>query len=165
MKYHFILFITLFVNGISFSQQPKAYHPDLESVTISSIHSAIQNHQLTCFNLITAYIDRIKKYNLSVKGQAPINAWSDLNPSVLTQAHQLDTSFKKTGRLSGPLHCIPIILKDNIDSFDTTTTSGSYALLGSQPVRDAFLVRRLRNAGAIILGKGAWTNLPGECLE
>ncbi|MCW8496071.1 amidase [Fluoribacter dumoffii] len=154
MKYHFILFITLFVNGISFSQQPKAYHPDLESVTISSIHSAIQNHQLTCFNLITAYIDRIKKYNLSVKGQAPINAWSDLNPSVLTQAHQLDTSFKKTGRLSGPLHCIPIILKDNIDSFDTTTTSGSYALLGSQPVRDAFLVRRLRNAGAIILGKG-----------
>lgn len=154
MKYHFILFITLFVNGISFSQQPKAYHPDLESVTISSIHSAIQNHQLTCFNLITAYIDRIKKYNLSVKGQAPINAWSDLNPSVLTQAHQLDTSFKKTGRLSGPLHCIPIILKDNIDSFDTTTTSGSYALLGSQPVRDAFLVRRLPNAGAIILGKG-----------
>lgn len=154
MKYHFILFITLFISGISFSQQPVAYSPDLESLTISSVHSAIQNHQLTCFDLITAYIDRIKKYNLSVESQAPLNVWSELNPSVLTQAHQLDTSFKKTGKFSGPLHCIPIILKDNIDSFDTTTTSGSYALLGSQPVRDAFLVRKLRNAGAIILGKG-----------
>ncbi|HAU3504135.1 TPA: amidase [Legionella pneumophila] len=154
MKYHFLLFITLFISGVSFSQQPKAYHPDLESITISSIHSAIQNHQLTCFDLITSYIDRIKKYNLSVKSQAPINAWSELNPSALAQAHQLDTSFKKTGRLSGPLHCISIILKDNVDSFDTTTTSGSYALLGSQPVRDAFLVSKLRNAGAIILGKG-----------
>lgn len=156
MKYLFILFILieLFISQISFSQQPETYQPDLESVTITSIHSAIQNHQLTCFDLITTYIDRIKKYNLSVKDHAPINALSELNPSALSQAHQLDTSFKRTGRISGQLHCIPIILKDNIDSFDTTTTAGSYALLGSQPVRDAFLVRKLRNAGAIILGKG-----------
>ncbi|BCA96864.1 amidase [Legionella antarctica] len=154
MKYLFILLITLLISRMSFSQQPKAYQPDLESVTIESILSAIQNHQLTCLDLVTAYINRIKKYNLSVQGQAPINALSELNPSALEHAYQLDTSFKKTGKISGPLHCIPIILKDNIDSFDTTTTSGSYALLGSQPVHDAFLVRKLRSAGAIIIGKG-----------
>lgn len=157
MKYLVFLFVlsTLFISRISFAQQPTAYQPDLESVTITSIHNAIQNHQFTCLNLVNTYIDRIKKYNLSVKDHAPINALSELNPSVLAQAHQLDISFEKTGRISGPLHCIPIILKDNIDSFDTTTTSGSYALLGSQPVHDAFLVRKLRSAGAIILGKGA----------
>ncbi|HAT2009263.1 TPA: amidase [Legionella pneumophila] len=155
MRYRFIalLLITLFFNRNSFSQQQKVYQPQLESATIRSIHHAIQNHQFTCFDLVTTYIDRIKKYNLSTKKFAPINAWSEINPSAIVQAQQLDASFKNTGLLSGPLHCIPVILKDNIDSFDTTTTSGSYALLGSQPVRDSFLVEKLRKAGAIILGK------------
>ncbi|MFO3104662.1 amidase [Legionella pneumophila serogroup 1] len=155
MRYRFIalLLITLFFNRNSFSQQQNVYQPQLESATIRSIHHAIQNHQFTCFDLVTTYIDRIKKYNLSTKKFAPINAWSEINPSAIVQAQQLDASFKNTGLLSGPLHCIPVILKDNIDSFDTTTTSGSYALLGSQPVRDSFLVEKLRKAGAIILGK------------
>ncbi|KTD00877.1 amidase [Fluoribacter gormanii] len=156
MGYHVIslLLITLAFSGSSLSQQQKVYQPQLESVSIRSIHNAIQLHKFTCFDLVTAYIDRIKKYNLSAKNHAPINAWTEINPSALAQAQQLDASFKNTGRLAGPLHCISIILKDNIDSFDTTTTSGSYALLGSQPIRDAFLVGKLRNAGAIILGKG-----------
>ena len=155
MKYPIItLAITLFISQASFSQKKEVLSPDLESVTIDSIHSAIQNHQLTCLQLITAYLDRIKKYNLSTNSRAPINAFSEINPSVLTQAQQLDTHFKKTGQISGSLHCIPVILKDNIDSFDITTTSGSYALLGSQPIRDAFIVEKLRHAGAIILGKG-----------
>lgn len=155
MRYRFIalLLITLFFNRNSFSQQQNVYQPQLESATIRFIHHAIQNHQFTCFDLVTTYIDRIKKYNLSTKKFAPINAWSEINPSAIVQAQQLDASFKNTGLLSGPLHCIPVILKDNIDSFDTTTTSGSYALLGSQPVRDSFLVEKLRKAGAIILGK------------
>lgn len=153
-RFILLLLIILSTNQISSAHQQKAYQPRLESVTITSIHHAIQNHQLTCVTLVTEYINRIKKYNLSVNESAPINAWSELNPSILAQAAQLDSSFTKTGRISGPLHCIPIILKDNIDSFDTTTTSGSYALLGSQPIRDAFLVNKLRNAGAIILGKG-----------
>lgn len=156
MKYYTIiyLFIALFICQPSFSSQRKTSLPHLESVTITSIHEAIQNKQFTCLQLVTAYIDRIKRYDLSTNNHAPINAWSEINPSVLTQAQQLDLSFKKTGQMSGALHCIPVILKDNIDSFDTTTTSGSYALLGSQPVYDAFLVEKLRSAGAIILGKG-----------
>jgi aspartyl-tRNA(Asn)/glutamyl-tRNA(Gln) amidotransferase subunit A len=148
------LFIVLFASQSSFSHQQEASKSHLESETISSIHNAIQNHQLTCFQLVTEYLERIKKYDLSSNSLAPINAWSEINSSVLTQAQQLDKFFKKTGQMSGALHCIPIILKDNIDSFDTTTTSGSYSLLGSQPVHDAFLVEKLRNAGAIILGKG-----------
>jgi len=87
-------------------------------VTIASIHDAIQTNQFTCLQLVTAYLDRIKKYDLSVDNHAPINAWSEINPSVLTQAQQLDLYFKKTGQMSGALHCIPVILKDNIDSFD-----------------------------------------------
>ncbi|MCL9682591.1 amidase [Legionella maioricensis] len=156
MKYYAVipLFITLFVSQTSFSLQKAVFSPNLESMTITSIHNAIQSHQLTCFQLVTLYLERIKKYNLSVNSSAPINAWSEINPSVLTQAQQLDAYFKKSGQISGPLHCIPVILKDNINSFDTTTTSGSYALLGSQPIHDAFLVEKLRNAGAIILGKG-----------
>lgn len=150
-----LVLITVFSCHISYSQQRIAYQPDLESVTINSIHNAIQNHQISCFNLVSLYIERIKKFNLSVKNHPPINAFSELNTSALIQSHQLDTYFTQNNRLSGPLHCIPIVLKDNIDSFDTTTTSGSYALLGNQPVHDAFLVRKLRNAGAIILGKGS----------
>ncbi|WP_133140377.1 amidase [Legionella genomosp. 1] len=148
-----VLFFILFFAGASFSSQNNSpLH--LESQTIASIHESIQNKQFSCLQLVSAYIERIKKYDLSVNGHAPINAWTEINPSVLTQAQQLDLIFEKTGRMSGALHCIPIILKDNIDSFDTTTTSGSYALLGSQPVHDAFLVEKLRGAGAIILGKG-----------
>ncbi|MFO3149407.1 amidase, partial [Legionella pneumophila serogroup 1] len=110
MRYRFIalLLITLFFNRNSFSQQQNVYQPQLESATIRSIHHAIQNHQFTCFDLVTTYIDRIKKYNLSTKKFAPINAWSEINPSAIVQAQQLDASFKNTGLLSGPLHCIPV---------------------------------------------------------
>lgn len=110
MKYPIItLAITLFISQASFSQKKEVLSPDLESVTIDSIHSAIQNHQLTCLQLFTVYLDRIKKYNLSINRRAPINAWSEINPSVLTQAQQLDADLKKTGQISGSLHCIPVI--------------------------------------------------------
>lgn len=126
----------------------------LEEATITSIHKAFEQHQLTCVQLVNAYLERIKKYNLSVSKQAPINAYTEINSSVLTDAQKLDDDYQKSGKLSGALHCIPIVLKDNIDSYDTTTTAGSYALLGNQPNKDADITARLRKAGAIILGKG-----------
>jgi aspartyl-tRNA(Asn)/glutamyl-tRNA(Gln) amidotransferase subunit A len=125
-----------------------------EEATIDSIHQAIQQHQVTCVQLTTAYLTRIKQYNFNTAHQAPINALSEINASALTEAARLDNEFSRTNKLSGALHCIPIILKDNIDSYDTTTTAGSYALLGNQPVKDADLTARLRHAGAVILGKG-----------
>lgn len=126
----------------------------LEEATIPSIHASFKQHQLTCRQLVNAYLERIKKYNISVETQAPINAFTEINSSVLADAQRIDDDYMQSGKLKGPLHCIPIILKDNIDSYDTTTTAGSYSLLGNQPIKDAVLVSRLRNAGAIILGKG-----------
>ncbi|MBL7481394.1 amidase [Legionella bononiensis] len=126
----------------------------LEEASITEVQNAIREHQLTCEQLVTAYIERIKKFDLSVTDAPPINALTEINRSALDDARQKDNLFEKTNTLSGPLHCIPIILKDNIDSFDTTTTAGSYALLGNQPSKDAFLSQKLRDAGAIILGKG-----------
>lgn len=125
----------------------------LEEATIDSVHAAIKTHQLTCVQLVSAYLDRIKKYNLSVDKAPPINAITEINASVLNDAQAVDDAYSKTKQLIGPLHCIPILLKDNIDSFDMTMTSGSLALLGNQPTKDAFLVSRLRKAGAIMLGK------------
>ncbi|QLZ70479.1 amidase [Legionella sp. PC1000] len=149
-----LFFTTLLSCQISIASPSKVFPLHLEVATIHSLHNALAQHQISCLQLTNAYLERIKKYNLSVKSKAPINAFSELNPSVLMYARQLDDYYKKTGQTLGPLHCIPVILKDNIDSFDTTTTSGSFALLGSQPIHDAFLVKKLRDAGAIILGKG-----------
>lgn len=143
----FLACFTLFTCTSTFAFQ-------LEEATISSIHENIMNHELTCEELISAYLNRIKLFNFSVTTSAPINALTEINRSALTDARALDTQFAKTGKLSGSLHCIPVILKDNMDAYDMTTTSGSYALLGNQPTHDAFLTSQLRDAGAIILAKG-----------
>jgi amidase len=148
----FTLKLTLIMLGMIHTIPSHAYSP--EEKTISEIHQAILKHELTCKSLVNQYIERIKLYNLSTLSGAPINALTEINPSALTQAELIDDTFARSGKLIGALHCIPVILKDNIDSYDTTTTSGSYALLGNQPAVDAALVKQLRQAGAIILGKG-----------
>ncbi len=132
----------------------------VKDATITSIQNAIQQKQLTCVQLITAYLTQIKQYNFNTT-QAPINALTEINTSALTEAARLDNEFAQSGKLSGALHCVPIILKDNIDSYDTTTTAGSYALLGNQPVKDADVTARLRHAGAVILGKGGMDEFAG----
>jgi aspartyl-tRNA(Asn)/glutamyl-tRNA(Gln) amidotransferase subunit A len=140
-----------------FSNTPSEY--SIEEATILTVHDAIKNQRLTCTQLVNAYLTRIKKCNLNIKYQPPVNAFTEINPSVLVQAQHIDDIFSKTKSLIGPLHCVPVILKDNIDSYDTTTTAGAFALLGNQPTRDAFLVSQLRKAGAIILGKGGMDEL------
>jgi len=127
----------------------------LQKATIDSVQTAIKKRRLTCVQLVERYLDRIKKYNLALNRGAPINAYASINPSVLSEAKKLDEYFASTGKLIGPLHCIPVIVKDNIDTIDSPSTSGSLSMLGSQPNRDAFLVKKLREAGAVILGKGA----------
>ncbi len=149
-----ILFLLLLVTNFAQAQATTQNNPSfkLEEATIASIHTAFKNGQLTCKQLVGAYIDRIKKYNLSVDDKAPINAIAVINPNVFEQAKKLDAAFQR-GRM-GPLHCVPVLLKDNIDTYDMTTTSGSLSMLGNQPIEDAFLAEKLRNAGAIFLGKG-----------
>ena len=156
MKKYFLAFTFILVHCCYASHAKQSALKDihLPSTTIQSIHENIKSNSITCRHLIEAYLARIKKYNLSSKQVAPINAFTELNPSMLSQADELDRLFKKTGELVGSLHCVPIVIKDNIDSVDMTTTSGSYALLGTQPNKNAFIVEKLIRAGAIIIAKG-----------
>jgi len=127
---------------------------NINDATIDTVHQAIKSHQLTCLLLVKQYINRIQRYDLNTDYGPPLNAFVAINPSVYEEARQLDKEFKQTNNLVGPLHCVPVIVKDNIDTIDTPSTSGSLALLGSQPTKDAFLVKQMKKAGAIILGKG-----------
>ena len=95
------------------------------------------------------YLDRIEAYDK--KGPA-LNAIILVNPRALATAEDLDARFAQSG-VVGPLHCVPMIVKDNYDTADMPTTAGSLSLKGSIPPRDAFMVRKLRAAGAIVLAK------------
>lgn len=125
-----------------------------QELNSSMIQDEIRHHQITCVELTNTYLDRIKKYNLSFKGDISVNALTEINPYVLEEARALDQTFEKTHVLAGPLHCVPVVIKDNINSSDMSTTVGSLALLGNQPIYDAVLVDHLRRAGAVILAKG-----------
>ena len=111
--------------------------------TIESIHDAFKERKIDCEQLIQRYLYRIKKYNFSFERGAPLNAFVALNPNAVRQTKALDRHFKQSNKLMGPLHCIPIAVKDNIDTVDTPSTSGTLALLGSQPISNAFLVNKL----------------------
>src|ERR1700719_4265898 len=121
----------------------------LEEATIPEIERAFSDHRLTCHQLVQTYLDRIAAYN---KQGPKLNAVLTLNGSALAAADHLDTAFAKSGAV-GPLHCVPIVLKDNYNTADLPTTGGSQSLEGAQPDKDAFVVARLRAAGAIVLAK------------
>lgn len=126
----------------------------IDEATIRSLQAAIQNQEITCQKIVHAYIERIKQYNLSVNDKPPINAFTEINPNSMLEAKKLDEYFSKHQKLQGTLHCVPVIVKDNINTIDMQTTGGSFSLLGNQPTEDAFLVEKLRRAGAILIGKG-----------
>lgn len=130
---------------------PAAFN--LEELTIQDIHTALKKREISCEQLMIAYLNRIKHYNLSIYPSAPFNAFTNLNPTLLDIARKQDHMLRNH-QTPGPLHCIPVILKDNIDTYDIPATSGSFALLGNQPNQDAFLVEKLRQAGAIVIGHG-----------
>jgi Asp-tRNA(Asn)/Glu-tRNA(Gln) amidotransferase A subunit family amidase len=121
----------------------------LMEASIASIHEAMQAGTVTCHNLIQQYLDRIHAYDQ--QGPA-INSMLYINAASLEQADAFDKDFERTHKLK-PLGCVPIVLKDNFDTADMPTTAGALTLKGAQPEQDAFAVKRLRDAGAIILGK------------
>src|SRR3979411_2787953 len=125
----------------------RSFH--LMETSIADIHKAMQAGTLTCHNLVQQYLDRIKAYDQ--QGPA-INSMLYINPASLEQADALDQDFRRTHKLK-PLGCIPIVLKDNFGTADMPTTAGALTLKGAQPEKNAFAVKRLRGAGAIILGK------------
>ncbi len=122
----------------------------VEEATIAEIHAAMAAGRLTAHQLVQLYLARISAYD---KQGPATNAIITVNPAALARADSLDASFARTHQFVGPLHGIPVIVKDNYDTFDLPTTAGSLSLQGSIPPEDAFQVRRLREAGAIVLAK------------
>ena len=126
----------------------------LEETTIDQIHDAYRAKTLTCVELVQGYLDRIAAYDQ--KGPA-LNAFVALNADALTEAAALDAAFQQSGKLSGPLHGIPIAVKDQAETKGIPTSFGSIAIKGYVPKEDSTLVAKLKAAGAVILGK---TTLP-----
>jgi amidase len=131
---------------------------ELEETTIAELQEGMRTGRYTARSLAEAYLARIEA--LDRRGPA-LQSMLDLNPDALQIADSLDAE-RRAGRVRGPLHGIPIVIKDNIATADRmTTTAGSLALEGSIAPRDAFIVERLREAGAVILGKtnlSEWAN-------
>ena len=147
------------------ASEPSPAHPfsppkefELEELAISELQDGMQSGKFTARSLVKKYLDRIDEID---KHGPAINSVIEINPDAVAIAEALDRERKEKGT-RGPLHGIPILIKDNIDTADRMmTTAGSLALVGSRPAQDAFVARKLREAGAVILGKtnlSEWAN-------
>jgi amidase len=143
---------------------------DLDTATIADLNAAFAAGTLTAEKLVQLCMARIQAYD---KQGPSLHAVMQLNPKAIEIARALDAERKAKGPRS-PLHGIPVVLKDNYDTFDLPTTGGSVLLQDSIPAKDAFLVKKLRDAGAIILAKvnmsefasgGAHSSLGGQSLN
>jgi amidase len=127
-----------------------------EEMTINEIQAAMKNGEISSRELVMYYLIRIAKYD---QDGPKVNSILEINPDAIFIAEALDHERKRTGP-RGPLHGIPVLLKDNIDTKDSMHTSaGTIALENNISVKDAFLVKKLRDAGAVILGKTNMTEL------
>ncbi|MFD1357764.1 amidase family protein [Fictibacillus halophilus] len=126
----------------------------IEEMTLDQLHTYFENEELTSYELVKHYLKRIAMYD---KAGPSINSVLEVNPEALFIARNMDAE-RKNGKVRGPLHGVPVIIKDNIDTADQMHTSaGSLALQNHYAKKDAFIVHKLRDAGAIILGKANMT--------
>ncbi|RKH11464.1 amidase [Corallococcus sp. CA053C] len=144
------------------AQSPSAAAPGafaLEEATVAELRAGLESGKHTARGLTEAYLARIRA--LDRTGDLPLSSVIEINPDAFTLADALDAERKAKGA-RGPLHGIPVLIKDNIATADRMqTTAGSLALVGAVPPRDAFIVERLRAAGAVLLGKtnlSEWAN-------
>ena len=122
---------------------------EVEEATIAGVHAAMASGELTCEGLVRHYLNRIA----TLSSRPPrLNAIANVNPHALSEARELDSVFVAEGP-RGPLHCIPVLLKDQVETTDMPTTYGSVLFKDFFPRRDATIVTRLKDAGAIILAK------------
>ena len=143
--------------GVARSTTAAAASSDIEELTVAQIQAAMGKGGFSAQSLVERYLARIDQ--IDVRGG--LKSIIELNPDAQAIAKQMDAE-RKAGRVRGPLHGVPILLKDNIDTHDRMqTTAGSRALVGTPPPQDATLVKGLRAAGAVILGKtnmSEWAN-------
>jgi amidase len=144
------------LSSIADPKSPPAF--DLEELTITDLQQGLQSGKYTSRELVEKYSDRINDVDKKGPGLYSV---IEMNPDAERIAVALDRERKEKGP-RGPLHGIPILIKDNIDTQDRMmTTAGSLALVGAKPQRDAFVAQKLREAGAVILGKtnlSEWAN-------
>ena len=129
-------------------QLEPAFH--LMEATIDGIHAALRSGQITCSALVQAYLNRIDAYDQ--KGPT-LNAVQNVNQDALRIAADMDARFKASGELSGPLACIPVLVKDEVNTSFMPTTYGSALFRAFIPARSATVVDKLQAAGAIVLAK------------
>jgi len=154
-------FLLAFITTAS-AQTPPPF--EVHETTIAQIHAAMKAGRLTCRGLVEQYLRRIDTFD---KNGPAINAIIMTNPEALKQADALDQRFKQGG-LTGPLHCIPTIVKDNYETIGLQSSNGSLALQGFISDKDAFLVKKMKEAGAIVLAKSnlaEWAFTPNETLS
>jgi len=135
----------------------------LVETTIADIQQAVRSGDATCRDIVEGYIDRIRSYDQS-KG---INAITVINPRALDRADEVDRAVRN-GEALPDLFCTPLLIKDNFDTHDMVTTAGSIALKDSLPPDDAFMVRKLREAGGIVLAKtnmAEWAFTPQQTVS
>src|SRR5262245_66103 len=121
----------------------------LLETTIDDIHTAFQSKRITCRELVNLYLKRIEAYD---KVGPRLNAVQTVNSHALQEAERLDATYASSGRV-GPLHCIPVLLKDQVETSDMPTTYGSVIFKEFTPRRDATITMKMKKAGAIILAK------------
>ena len=145
--------VVLFLGASAAAQAPRAsatpagFH--LLETTIEDIHAAFQSKRITCRELVNLYIKRIEAYD---KEGPRLNAVQTINPRALQEAERLDAAYASSGRV-GPLHCIPVLLKDQVETSDMPTTYGSVIFKDFVPRRDATIATKMKQAGAVIIGK------------
>lgn len=139
----FILFLILIpINAFALTKAPI----DITKETVASLSKSLDEEIITSEELINIYLERIKKYN------DQYNALITINESAINEAKELDKE-RQNGNIKSSIHGIPIIVKDNIDVLGTATTAGSKALSDNYPNEDALIIRKLKDAGAIIIAK------------
>ena len=131
----------------------------LNEITVDELQQRMKSGSMSSEDICRKYLDRIKIVDPVLK------AVIEINPDALEMARAMDAE-RKDGKIRGPLHGIPIMIKDNIDTGDKMqTTAGSLALEGNVAAQDAFIVRKLREAGAVLMGKtnlSEWANFRSE---
>lgn len=136
----------------------------VEEATITGVHAAMQNGRLTCRGLVDAYLARIAAHD---KNGPAVNAIVTTNPEATSIADELDRRFM-AGGLTGPLHCVPMIVKDNFETQGLQTSNGALAFQNYRPAQDATQVARAKAAGAIVLAKSnmaEWAFSPVETVS
>jgi Asp-tRNA(Asn)/Glu-tRNA(Gln) amidotransferase A subunit family amidase len=156
------LCLLLFGAAFALAQRPAPF--EVEEATIAQAHDAMRAGRLTCRELVGQYLKRIDAYD---KNGPAINSIVVINPDVTKEAEELDRRFSQSGMV-GPLHCVPVIVKDNFETVGLQTANGALAFAGYLPKQDAFQVQRVKQAGALVLAKSnmaEWAFSPYETVN